>query len=551
MGNIGIFNQGSLDYLHISPDDFFNTLQGKTEVTVLDVRDADSFSKRHLLYAASLPLTRIELLINLRVPNKNSPIVLVDGDGSLLDEAAQILSRLGYLQIFVLEGGTNAWQSAGYEVFSGENVPSKALGEVVEIQAHTPHINAQTLHFKLQAGENLVVVDGRTPEEFYNFSIPGAHSVPNAELPYRIREIAPDPSTLVVVNCAGRTRSIIGAQTLIDAGIPNPVVSLQDGTMAWLLAGHELKHGRHISLPEPSEQHLEQARRNAEVLLQKSRVSVIDSARLEQFRNDTSRSIYLFDIRTQEEYETGHLPGWRWAPGGQLIQATDEYIATLRARVVIADWDGVRAATVAAWLVQLGQYEVYVYHPENTSLLEAGPETIRILKDPISAASRWIARDTLSEKLAHEQAVVIDVESSRAYVKRHIQGAFFAVAETLESHVQKLTQNGQALVITSADGILADAVARRLMRLGYPALALLGGNKTWFAAGLPAASGIDKALGGEQALALNAYDYSDTAIRNQKFKEYLDWEVGLVDQLAQKGAQHTFKVLGASPAQDF
>ena len=52
------------------------------------------------------------------------------------------------------------------------------------------------------------------------------------------------PETLVVVNCAGRTRSIIGAQSLINAGIPNKVVALKNGTMGWHLAGLELERGQ-------------------------------------------------------------------------------------------------------------------------------------------------------------------------------------------------------------------------------------------------------------------------------------------------------------------
>src|SRR5690606_26970887 len=212
--------------------------------------------------------------------------------GSLVPRAASLLARIGYRNLAVLQGGNQGWRQAGYEVFSGENVPSKAFGEVVEIQAATPHISAYELRERLAKGEDLIVVDGRTPEEFYNFSIPGARSVPNAELAYRIRELAPDPKTLVVVNCAGRTRSIIGAQTLLDLGIPNPVVSLQDGTMAWLLAGHELKHGRRTALPEPGTKHLEDARENARALSQRSGVKTIDDAQLAAFAKDENRNLY-------------------------------------------------------------------------------------------------------------------------------------------------------------------------------------------------------------------------------------------------------------------
>ena len=56
--------------------------------------------------------------------------------------------------------------------------------------------------------------------------------------------MAPKPETLVVVNCAGRTRSIIGAQSLINAGVPNKVVALRNGTMGWNLAGFKPDSGR-------------------------------------------------------------------------------------------------------------------------------------------------------------------------------------------------------------------------------------------------------------------------------------------------------------------
>ncbi|WP_459655385.1 rhodanese-like domain-containing protein, partial [Achromobacter xylosoxidans] len=59
----------------------------------------------------------------------------------------------------------------------------------------------------------------------------------------RAHGLAPDPKTTIVVNCAGRTRSIIGAQTLINLGVPNPVYALENGTQGWYLADFELDHG--------------------------------------------------------------------------------------------------------------------------------------------------------------------------------------------------------------------------------------------------------------------------------------------------------------------
>ena len=68
--------------------------------------------------------------------------------------------------------------------------------------------------------------------------------MPGGELVYRIGDLAPDPKTLVVVNCAGRTRSIMGAESLRRAGIPNKVVALRNGTMGWELAGFRCDRGR-------------------------------------------------------------------------------------------------------------------------------------------------------------------------------------------------------------------------------------------------------------------------------------------------------------------
>ncbi len=192
-------------------------------------------------------------------------------------------------------------------------------------------------------------------------SIPGAFDCPGAELVYRVPGRVRSPESLVVVNCAGRTRSIIGAQSLRNAGLANPIMALENGTMGWELAGLDLARGRENALPKPSPEGLARARSLAEDVARRFAIARIDDAALARFESEGGeRTLYLFDVRSPEEYAEGHLAGARSAPGGQLVQATDVYMATRNARIVLIDDDGVRAVMTGSWLVQMGWPEVYV-----------------------------------------------------------------------------------------------------------------------------------------------------------------------------------------------
>ena len=326
----------------------------------MDVREEALFGPEHILLAIHLPLSRLELRAGWLVPRRNTRIVLCDGGDGLAQHAATILEGHGYGRIAVLDGGVAAWRAAGYATFSGVNVPSKVFGEVVEHDYHTPSISPHELKARIDAGDNMVVVDSRPLDEFHVMSIPTGTCVPGGELVYRIGALAPDPETLVVVNCAGRTRSIMGAQSLINAGIPNRVVALRNGTMGWHLAGLALDHGQSRYVPEVSPAQAADARRRAHAVCARFEVPRIDRATLAAWQADPDRTTFLLDVRSPEEFLARHLPGSVSAPGGQLVQATDRYVGTLRARLVLVDDDDVRAAMTASWLKQMALHEVAV-----------------------------------------------------------------------------------------------------------------------------------------------------------------------------------------------
>ncbi len=235
-------------------------LEDGGELALLDVREEGVFAKGHLFHAVSLPLSRLELRLARLVPRLTTRIVLCDADDGLAQRAAAKLRGFGYRNVSVLAGGVAAWRALGHELFAGVYVPSKAFGEHVEHRDGTPSISSEELAAKQRAGEKMVVLDSRPLSEFQRMSLPGALDCPGAELVHRIFEVAPDPDTLVVVNCAGRTRSIIGAQSLRNAGVPHRVVALRNGTMGWTLAGLELEHGQREMAPPPGAAALEKAR---------------------------------------------------------------------------------------------------------------------------------------------------------------------------------------------------------------------------------------------------------------------------------------------------
>jgi rhodanese-related sulfurtransferase len=356
----------------VSADEVRARLINRLEVALLDVRDEAEFAAAHPLFAASVPLGRLELEILDRVPRATTPVVVYDDGEGLARKAIQRLGELGYADVVCLHGGLSGWRAAGAELFRDVNVPSKAFGEFVEACRHTPSLTAEDLRAKLDGAEDLVILDARRFEEYRTMSIPTATSVPGAELVYRVRDVAPCPETLVVVNCAGRTRSIIGTQSLVNAGVPNRVVALRNGTIGWLLAGLTLEHGQSRRFPDVSRRNQSVAAAGARAVADRAGVGRVSSDTVRSWAADESRTLYRFDVRTPEEFTAGHLLLFRSAPGGQLVQETDVFAPVRGARIVLVDNDGVRANMTGSWLAQMG-WDVHVWDDAfETTELETG-----------------------------------------------------------------------------------------------------------------------------------------------------------------------------------
>lgn len=338
-------------------------LLARDEIALIDLREEHPFAQAHPLWAANLPLDLIARDAVRRIPRRDTLIVLYgEQDGvDRVPAAAERFAALGYTNVHALEGGLDGWRTAGGELFRDVNVPSKSFGELVEHERHTPSMSAQEVKALIDAKADVVVLDARRFDEYRTMSIPSATSVPGAELVLRARALAPDPKTRIIVNCAGRTRSIIGTQSLVNAGLPNPVAALRNGTIGWKLAGQVLDTGAARQAPAVDEDRRAEAQAGARAVAERAGVRWIALDALGTLASPT-RTVYRFDVRTPEEYAAGHLPGFASAPGGQLVQETDHAVPVRGARIVLAEDDGVRAPMTASWLAQMG-WEVYVVDP--------------------------------------------------------------------------------------------------------------------------------------------------------------------------------------------
>jgi rhodanese-related sulfurtransferase len=362
----------------VTPSEVRRALLLRDEIALLDLRHEATFATGHPLFAANMAAERIALEAETRLPRKNVPIVVYDAGEGLVAQAADRLMALGYTHVRQLDGGLEAWRKAGFELFQDVNSYAKAFGELVESRRHTPSLAAEEVAALIASKADVAILDVRRFDEYATMNIPGSVSVPGAELVLRAGRAAPNPGTTIIVNCAGRTRSIIGTQSLINAGVANKVVALRNGTIGWTLASQKLEHGADrqsgIGL-------FEGAQANAREVAYRAGVRHLGPDEAMAIESQTHRTLYRFDVRPVEDYAAGHIRGFRHYPGGQLVQEIDMAAPVRGARILLTDHIGVRADMTASWLAQMG-WEAFVLDGGYDRALQVGPPEVWPRPDP-------------------------------------------------------------------------------------------------------------------------------------------------------------------------
>lgn len=489
-------------------------LSSKDEWAFIDIRETAEYGRGHPFFVSHVPYSILEARIGLYVPCNKTKLILMDGGNSVSEKAAKHLEALGYTDVIVLKWGVSAWKDAGYALYEGISAPSKSFGEVVEHELGTKSVTAEQLKARMDKGDdNFIVLDGRTPDEFNRMTIPTSTSCPNAELSLRYKAMLARPDQDIVVNCAGRTRSLIGAETLRTLGIPNKVYALENGTMGWKLAGLELEYGADRKYPNNVDDSVvNEAQQRAEQMINEYGIPVISMDELHRWKEQSEKTTFQYDIRTREEYEAGHVNDFRHTPGGQLVQATDQWFATRNGRIVLYDNFKIRAVMTAIWLKGMG-HDAYLLDPATvTDLMHVGEFDIDVSGlEFINAAG-----------LKESEATILDARSSQDYREGHIEGAIW----TIRPQLSKLNIKGKPVVIAS-DLFTAQFIAKDL---GGNAIISLTEPDEWKAAGLKMVSTPDIPTD-EERIDFMFHTHGRHSGNLDHAREYLRWETGLMDQM--------------------
>ena len=526
-------------------DEMFN---GSAPFALVDVREPGEYNASHIPGSSLIPRRMLEFDLPVAVPHPSSLTVLCDDDGQRVSRAVETVEAMGYSNVAWLDGGVNRWMSLDYPTEWGVNVPSKDFGEKVEVVHHVPEIDAIELRARMDRGDKMVILDTRTPEEYRRFCIPGGQSLPGGELALRITDVTADldPDTTVVVNCAGRTRSIIGTRILQRMGLDREIVGLKNGTSGWVLAGYELESGAdRDELPSVSSAGQAAAEAYADRCAAEDGVRFLDVAGLERLaERSRHETVYFIDVRTAEEYASGHIPGFRWFPGGQCVQRSDDVAVVKNAPLVFCCDGKARAILTGSWYRQLGHGEVYALDGGTPAWAAAGKQlesgsnvgarfdgSIGGGGEPglLTDARNSIAGITPQELQANPPDAILFVDTSQDFSRGHVPGARWVPRGWLEWQVSEhVASRGTRVVVTCGDGQQSLLAAATLRSMGYSnASALAGGMAAWRSAGLPLETGLSGVMRTPADVVFSGPDRTYADMQN-----YLRWEEQLGDKYA-------------------
>ena len=522
----------------ISPVVLKEWMESDRAHAVLDVRDPMEFHEKQIFMTTNAPRGDIELLAARLVPVKATPVVCLDEGGARAESVAVLLEENGYADVSVLEGGLGAWEAQGFPTASGTNVPSKDFGERIHVENAVPEITARDLYALIESDTPPRIFDTRTEVEFERFCVPTGRSLPGGELILHAWDLDQDRETPLIINCAGRTRSIIGTQALHRLGVTH-ARALKNGGMGIILEGLQLEEGTPSEIPAPSEQ----SRAHGEVLgaqvAEEEGIPFVSAQELRALQAEAdSRTLYVLDVRLAPEYMGGHIPGAISIPGGQAAQRTDEVIAVRAGKIVTYCDKNARGVMAAYWLREMG-LDVSVLRGGLTAWEAEGgalekPSAAASGESPAGAGEVLLLEQARAETRAYSAGeadarrqrfgAILDVDLSSSYEKGHLPGSVWVSRGRLEEDVLDRVEKNKARVIcVCEDGRKSALSALALQKIGYRRVGFLeGGKAAWREAGYSLDTGREGIAGQPRDVQLKPYDIGRGAMEG-----YLTWEENL------------------------
>ena len=319
----------------MSIDEALERLRTPEPIAFIDIRSRHHYVANHPVFAVNAPIDSLETHCDTLFGSESATALVIGDDELLTTWASHLITQKTNLQPKVIRGGFSAWEAAGLPTWGGEYTPSKAFGEWVEQTGSMSHISP------LEAMKSPVhdQFDVRPLEEFNRFTLPGSRHCPTGRL-----GALKTQQTHLRVHCAGRTRGIIAAQTLVDLDFPATIQCISGGTQGWEIAGgtRQFNHPtEQVDLIPSSEENS-----RAQVLIKKYHLPIFTATEEVAWLNE-SRDFRLLTV-CEDQLDTPSISPTT------LIQSTDQYLGTHHIPVIVEGPHALDVSVTVLWLRRMG-----------------------------------------------------------------------------------------------------------------------------------------------------------------------------------------------------
>lgn len=308
---------------------------------LIDVRERKEYVEGHWFGSVNIPLSELWRQLSNMIPWKGFPIYVLAFDDIKFD---QIFKNQGYTNVHILQCSEPKREVTGF--VRGEYSWSKAFGEILCHCSDFRELGPEQLaHDHRQFN----LYDVRPFAEYCEFTLPGSQNLPNSNILGSLKFLQRSKKP-AVLHCAGRTRSILGACTLIAAGYAADFYVFRGGTQAWQLSGRERIYGASniVSNEQQGQSEIISLIERWEI-----EISCVHNKNDLTERINSNPALY-FDV-SNDDVQRDLSSIIKIVSGTNLVQQTDTSIACYHTPVVLID-NGTcsRAAFAAFWLKMMG-----------------------------------------------------------------------------------------------------------------------------------------------------------------------------------------------------